>query len=111
MTNQLSSAQVLAQPFTLPNGTVLKNRLAKSAMSEALGTTDNHVTDGLVRLYQRWAEGGIGLLITGNVMIDQRALGEPNNVAVEDERQPQARKTARNYGCKLITLVNNHRRA
>ena len=46
MTNQLSSAQVLAQPFTLPNGTVLKNRLAKSAMSEALGTTDNHVTDG-----------------------------------------------------------------
>ena len=86
MTNQLSSAQVLAQPFTLPNGTVLKNRLAKSAMSEALGTTDNHVTDGLVRLYQRWAEGGIGLLITGNVMIDQRALGEPNNVVVEDER-------------------------
>ena len=57
MTTQLSSAQVLAQPFTLPNGTVLKNRLAKSAMSEALGTTDNHVTDGLVRLYQRWAEG------------------------------------------------------
>lgn len=79
-------ADILNQPFTLPNGTIVKNRLAKSAMSEALGTTDNRVTSGLVRLYQRWAEGGIGTLITGNVMIDQRALGEPNNVVVEDER-------------------------
>lgn len=85
MTSSLSPAQILGQPFTLPNGTVVKNRLAKSAMSEALGTTDNHVTDGLANLYRRWADGGIGLLITGNVMIDRRALGEPNNVALEDE--------------------------
>ena len=81
----LSPAQILAQPFTLPNGTVVKNRLVKSAMSEALGTTDNHVTTALPRLYGRWADGGIGLLVTGNVMIDRRALGEPNNVALEDE--------------------------
>lgn len=86
MTKNLSPAQVLAQSFALPNGAVIKNRLAKSAMSEALGTTDNRMTPGLVRLYERWAEGGTGLLITGNVMIDRRALGEPNNVAVEDER-------------------------
>ena len=78
--------QVLNQPFTLPNGSVIKNRLVKSALSETLGTTDNHVTMGLARLYQRWAMGGMGILITGNVMIDQRALGEPNNVVVEDER-------------------------
>lgn len=86
MTASLAPSQILSQPFTLPNGSVLKNRLGKSAMSEALGTTDNRMTPGLPRLYERWAEGGIGLLITGNVMIDRRALGEPNNVAVEDER-------------------------
>jgi 2,4-dienoyl-CoA reductase-like NADH-dependent reductase (Old Yellow Enzyme family) len=86
MTAALSPAEILGQPFTLPNGTVIKNRLAKSAMSEALGTTDNRVTYGLARLYQRWAEGGVGLLITGNVMVDRRALGEPNNVVIEDER-------------------------
>ncbi len=85
MTSSLSPAQILGQSFTLPNGAVVKNRLAKSAMSEALGTTDNHVTVGLANLYRRWADGGIGLLITGNVMIDRRALGEPNNVALEDE--------------------------
>jgi len=82
---QAQNAPLFAQPFTLPNGVAVKNRLAKSAMSEALGTTDNHATEALVELYGRWAEGGIGLQVTGNVMIDRRALGEPNNVAVEDE--------------------------
>lgn len=80
------TSRLLSQPFTLPNGSVIKNRVAKSAMSEALGTTDNRMTEGLARLYGRWAEGGTGLLITGNVMIDRRALGEPNNVVVEDDR-------------------------
>ena len=76
----------IAQPYTLPNGGVLTNRLVKSAMSEALGSMDNRVTPRLVSLYRRWAASGIGLVITGNVMIDRRALGEPGNVALEDER-------------------------
>lgn len=76
----------LSQSFTLPNGAVIKNRIGKSALSEALGTTDNRMTSGLARLYGRWADGGTGLLITGNVMVDRRALGEPNNIAIEDER-------------------------
>ena len=76
---------LLNQALTLPNGTVLPNRLAKSAMSEALGTYDNHPTQRLVTLYRRWAASGIGLLVTGNVMVDRRALGEPGNVVIEDE--------------------------
>lgn len=75
----------LNQPLQLPNGTVIRNRLAKSSMSEALATYDNHVTPLLVQLYRRWAQSGIGMLITGNVMIDRRALGEPGNVVIEDE--------------------------
>lgn len=73
-------------PLTLPNGAVIRNRFGKSAMSESLGTVDNRMTDALPRLYARWAAGGTGLLITGNVMVDRRHLGEPNNVALEDER-------------------------
>jgi 2,4-dienoyl-CoA reductase-like NADH-dependent reductase (Old Yellow Enzyme family) len=37
-------------------------------------------------LYKVWASGGAGLLITGNVMVDSRHLGEPGNVVVEDEK-------------------------
>lgn len=76
----------LNDSFTLPNGSTLPNRIAKSAMSEALGTMDNRATDELVRLYQRWGAGGTGLLVTGNVMVDRKALGEPGNVVIEDER-------------------------
>lgn len=76
----------LISPFTLANGTVLPNRLAKSAMSEALALPDGRVSPQLIRLYGRWASSRLGLMITGNVMIDRRALGEPGNVVVEDER-------------------------
>jgi len=78
---------VLAQPFTLPNGAVIKNRLLKSAMSEALGNRARAATPELTRLYGTWADGGIGLCVTGNVMIDKRALGEPGNVVIQDESQ------------------------
>ncbi|MBK7613714.1 MAG: NADH:flavin oxidoreductase/NADH oxidase family protein [Burkholderiales bacterium] len=77
---------LLNQTLTLPNGTVLRNRLAKAAMSETLATYDNRPTPELVQLYRRWASSGLGLILTGNVMIDRRALGEPGNVAIEDER-------------------------
>ena len=50
---------LLNQPLRLPNGTVLRNRLAKAAMSETLGTYDNRPTPDLVQLYRRWAGSGV----------------------------------------------------
>jgi len=82
--NQSKSA--LENSLQLPNGTMIKNRIFKSAMSEALGTANQNPTQSLVTLYKTWAEGGAGIVMTGNVMIDRTALGEPNNVAIEDER-------------------------
>lgn len=80
------SKSVLGISLPLPNGTIIKNRIFKSAMSEALGTVYQNPTESLVTLYKTWAEGGAGIVMTGNVMIDRNALGEPNNVALEDER-------------------------
>lgn len=78
--------QLLNQSLTLPNGTVINNRLAKAATSETLATYSNNPTPKHVQLYKRWAASGIGMIITGNIMIDRRALGEAGNVAIEDER-------------------------
>jgi 2,4-dienoyl-CoA reductase-like NADH-dependent reductase (Old Yellow Enzyme family) len=78
-------SNLLNRPLRLPNGSVLRNRLAKAAMSETLGTYDNRPTPGLVELYRRWGASGPGLIVTGNVMIDRRALGEPGNIVIEDE--------------------------
>ena len=53
-------------------------------MSENIGTISNAPTKTLINAYKVWAKGNPGLLITGNVMIDSKALGEPRNVVVED---------------------------
>ncbi|MBU2909693.1 NADH:flavin oxidoreductase/NADH oxidase family protein [Vibrio splendidus] len=74
----------LNDPFSLPNSQVIKNRLFKSAMSEQLGDKHHNPKQGLVTLYQRWAQGGIGLSMTGNVMVDRGALGEPKNVVLDE---------------------------
>ena len=74
----------IASSFTLPNGSVLKNRIAKSAMSENFGTRNHAPSKGLINAYNVWAKGNPGLLITGNVMVDSMALGEARNVVVED---------------------------
>ena len=76
----------LAEPLELPSGLRLRNRIAKAALSEALGDRDNSPDERLVALYRRWGQGGYGLLITGNIMVDRRHLGEPGNVVIEDDR-------------------------
>jgi 2,4-dienoyl-CoA reductase-like NADH-dependent reductase (Old Yellow Enzyme family) len=73
----------LSDTLTLPCGAILKNRIGKSAMSENMGSRGYTSNEKFNRLYARWAEGGIGLLITGNVMVDRFALGEAHNVVIE----------------------------
>ena len=70
-------------PLTLPNGTVLPNRLAKAAMEENLADAGQVPGDRLVTLYRRWAEGGAGLLLTGNVMVSPDALTGAGGVVLE----------------------------
>jgi 2,4-dienoyl-CoA reductase-like NADH-dependent reductase (Old Yellow Enzyme family) len=76
--------------FELGRGARIKNRFFKSALSEQLGDSDHRPRPDLITLYRRWAEGGAGLLMTGNVMIDRRFLGEPGNVVLEDDRHREA---------------------
>jgi 2,4-dienoyl-CoA reductase-like NADH-dependent reductase (Old Yellow Enzyme family) len=75
----------LNTPLIINAGTSVKNRIVKSAMSEQLGDADNAPTPQLIQLYRTWASGGTGLLVTGNVMIDRTALGEPKNVVLDEQ--------------------------
>ena len=73
----------LADALTLPCGAVLPNRLAKGAMTEGLADPQGRATPELARLYGLWADGGAGLLITGNVQIDGDHLERPGNVILD----------------------------
>src|SRR5471030_3043626 len=74
------------QALNLPNGQTIGNRIAKAAMEENLADIQQAPSDALLRLYQAWAEGEPGLLLTGNVMIDRRAMTGPGGVVLEDEK-------------------------
>lgn len=80
-----NSPDSLNQPLPLTANCTAKNRLFKSAMSEQLGNKDLEPTPELIRLYRTWAQGGTGLLVTGNIMIDRNALGEPKNVVLDEQ--------------------------
>lgn len=77
----------LFDPLLLPNGSSIKNRIAKAAMEENMADADQAPSAELLRLYQAWADGGAGLIITGNVMVDGRAMTGPGGVVLQDDRQ------------------------
>lgn len=78
-----SLASSLFTPLRLPNGTTLANRIAKAAMEENMADPGQLPGPTLYRLYRAWADGGAGLIITGNVMVDGRALTGPGGVVLE----------------------------
>jgi len=77
----------LFSPLLLSSGQVLVNRIAKAAMEESMAGAGQLPDQQLLTLYRRWAGGGTGLLITGNVMVHAEALTGPGGVVL-DERAP-----------------------
>ena len=73
----------LSSPLALPNGITLPNRLAKAAMEENMAESGQLPGAAIYQLYRAWSEGGAGLIITGNVMVDARALTGPGGIVLE----------------------------
>jgi 2,4-dienoyl-CoA reductase-like NADH-dependent reductase (Old Yellow Enzyme family) len=69
---------------------VLPNRIAKASLSERLGDARGNPTEALLRLYDRWATSGAGLLLTGNVMVQRGRTAEPGNVVVDGQTDGEA---------------------
>lgn len=75
----------LADPVELPCGVVLKNRIAKSAMSDVMADGAGGVTDAQVALYMRWADGGLGLSMIGEVQSSPALPEDPGNLVLDDK--------------------------
>ena len=106
--------------LTLPNGAVLPNRLAKAAMEENMADQASGLGqvpgERLVNLYRAWADGGVGTIITGNVMVDPRALTGPGGVVLEqgtlDVPEVRARferwaEAAKSGGAHLVMQISH----
>jgi 2,4-dienoyl-CoA reductase-like NADH-dependent reductase (Old Yellow Enzyme family) len=101
----------LFSPLVLPNGAQLSNRLAKAAMEENMADENHAPSDALLRLYHAWADSGAGLIVTGNVMIDRRAMTGPGGIVLENDRHIERfrrwAQTARANGAQIWMQLNH----
>jgi 2,4-dienoyl-CoA reductase-like NADH-dependent reductase (Old Yellow Enzyme family) len=83
--NDPVSKMSLSSPLQLPCGATIPNRFGKSAMTEGLADENDNATALHKQLYRTWSQGGSGLHISGNIMVDRRYLERAGNIVLEDE--------------------------
>ncbi|KAJ1326284.1 dimethylglycine catabolism A [Microdochium nivale] len=106
----------LNTPLTLRCGLTLPNRLVNPAMAESFADKDSLPTsEACISAYERWAEGGWGMIMTGNVQVDVTYIGSPNDMAYDDavdrsriiEAWTKWRETIGKNGTKAIMQINH----
>ncbi|MEM5477949.1 NADH:flavin oxidoreductase/NADH oxidase family protein [Pacificibacter sp. AS14] len=90
--------EILFQALELPCGVVLKNRIAKSAMSDSLGDGTGHPTPEQNRLYQRWAQGGLAVSIIGEVQPTSDYPEKPGNLVLNPDSDLSKFRKLAQYG-------------
>ncbi len=84
---RISDTDPLFQPIVLPNGQSFPNRLSKAAMEENMAAEGQLPGNAIIALYRRWAQGGAGMILTGNVMVAADAMTGPGGIVL-DAHQP-----------------------
>ncbi|OBR05328.1 NADH:flavin oxidoreductase/NADH oxidase [Colletotrichum higginsianum IMI 349063] len=114
----------LAQPLHFAfSGRTAKNRFLKASMSERLATWDaahpenrGVPTPELINVYRRWGEGGFGVILSGNVMLDYDQLQAAGNPIIppgapfEGERFESFRKlaeAAKRHGSLVLAQLSH----
>ncbi len=67
---------ILFEPSSI-GGMALKNRIIRSAFLENMATPEGLPTDDTLKLYERLARGGVGLIITGMAYVHPGGRGQP----------------------------------
>jgi len=92
------------KPFKLPCGEILSNRMSKAALTERLADPSHLPNEKHLQLYKTWAEGGAGMLLSGNILVDERYLEAAGNVVAHalSPEDPFKKWT------KTVTDTNTH---
>ena len=103
----------IGQSFELPCGLKLSNRIVKAALEESLGQGDNQPNKYIYRLYERWAKGSFGLILTGNVQVDERYPGLmtdlmiPSKDKIDLDRWKRYADAGQSQGIPTIVQINH----
>jgi fumarate reductase flavoprotein subunit len=82
----MSHNERILSPFTLPNGTELKNRLLMAPMTTCTGYFDGTVTHELVEYY-RVRAGSIGTIIVECCFVDDLGLAFPGAIGIDNDEK------------------------
>ncbi|NIF32984.1 flavocytochrome c [Enterobacter sp. Cy-643] len=82
----MSTDKNMLSPFTLPNGTALKNRLLMAPMTTCTGYFDGTVTEELVEYY-RVRAGSIGTIVVECCFIDDLGLAFPGAIGIDSDEK------------------------
>ncbi|GAB6258187.1 NADH-dependent flavin oxidoreductase [Peribacillus sp. N1] len=97
-------------PYTLSNGTVLKNRIVVAPMTTYSGQEDGLVSDEELAYYKRRADGP-ALFITAAAAISPVATSFPRQMKVYDEQSiaglTELSKTIKSKGAKAILQLHH----
>lgn len=96
--NDHKAMNLLERPLELPCGVQLKNRLIKSAMSDSLGDGEGNTTEAQMRLYERWALGGVALSLIGEVQTSPHYPEKPGNLVLGPDADLSAVKALAKRG-------------
>ncbi|OCT54082.1 NADH oxidase [Cladophialophora carrionii] len=122
--SDIKDAGPLAQPLKFEfSGKTAPNRFLKAAMTERLSSWDPEhkekrgiPSEQLIRVYQRWGEGGFGVILTGNTMIDYDNLEAPGNPIIPGdtpfegqrfEAFKELAKEAKAHGSLVVSQVSH----
>lgn len=98
---------LFSQSLELPCGAVLPNRVSKAAMTEGLATADGLPTAELARLYGLWSDGGAGMLLSGNIIVDKDHLERPGNVVIDRPPSEEMQEALKRWA-DAATRNGNH---
>jgi 2,4-dienoyl-CoA reductase-like NADH-dependent reductase (Old Yellow Enzyme family) len=90
----------------------LKNRIVRSAAFEGGGTPTGEVSDDMIRIHRAYAEGGVGLTITGYMAVMQYGKKRTHVCAYDDRFIPGLRRLAGavhgvGNGCKIAAEIGH----
>ncbi|EYC16031.1 hypothetical protein Y032_0035g3103 [Ancylostoma ceylanicum] len=113
---------ILGTELTFRNGRKAKNRFLKAALSEKLSTWDDQdpskrgiPTQELINIYDKWGNGGYGVILTGNIAVDPCNLESAGNAIICKENvSPQSKerfykmaKVSKNDGALIIAQLSH----
>ncbi len=96
------------QCLKLKCGRLIKNRIAKSAISEHLAGEDGLPNKMHCRLYEKWAGSGAGIILTGNIMLDKEDTEGRGNIVISSPACLNSLKCWVNAGGPDLWLQINH---